>query len=34
MEDNFWTMFRETGEPLCYLLFKAEAKEAKERDES
>jgi len=22
-EDDFWKVFAETGEPLCYLLYKA-----------
>lgn len=24
MKDVFWKMFRETGEPMCYLLSKAD----------
>ena len=24
--DNYWTVFRETGEPVCYLLMKAQEK--------
>lgn len=24
MKDNFWNLFRETGEPMCFLLSKAE----------
>jgi len=24
MKDIFWKMFRETGEPMCYLLSKAD----------
>ncbi len=24
--DNYWTVFRDTGEPICYLLMKADEK--------
>ena len=24
MENQFWQLFRETGDPMCYLLYKAE----------
>ncbi len=24
MRNNYWTVFRETGEPMCYILCKAE----------
>ena len=24
--DNYWAVFRDTGEPICYLLMKAEEK--------
>ena len=27
MEDQFWNLFRETGEPMGYLLYKAEKKQ-------
>lgn len=26
MEDQFWNLFRETGDPMGYLLYKAEKK--------
>ncbi len=27
MENQFWNLFRETGEPMGYLLYKAEKKQ-------
>ena len=29
MEDQLWNLFRETGEPMGYLLYKAEKREKK-----
>lgn len=29
MEDQFWNLFLETGEPMGYLLYKAEKREKK-----
>ncbi len=26
MKDNYWRMFKDTGEPMCFLLLKAEEK--------
>lgn len=31
MKENFWTLFYETGEPICYLLCKAEEKVRKNK---
>lgn len=27
MKDAFWTVFRDTGEPMCFILSKAEERE-------
>ena len=32
MEDQFWNLFRETGEPMGYLLYKAEKKQKQTED--
>jgi len=26
MKDTYWSVFKETGEPMCFLLLKAEEK--------
>ena len=33
MEDQFWNLFRETGDPMGYLLYKAE-KEKKKKEKN
>ena len=35
MEDQFWNLFRETGDPMGYLLYKAKKKQKKsEKDKT
>ena len=33
MEDQFWDLFRETGEPMGYLLYRAEKQQKKDKTE-
>ncbi len=32
MSDNFWTVFKDTGDVLCYLLWKADCRTEKNTD--
>jgi hypothetical protein len=32
MDDQLWNLFRETGEPMSYLLYRAEKNRKKEAD--
>ena len=32
MSDNFWTVFRDTGDVFCYLLWKADCREEENKN--